>query len=139
MKSVTLNSHEVATVLDALCLFKNIYEGKDSDCKRTAYMEHFGCDCGEPLVKTKEIEELYEYISASPHMDRFGAAENRELTAARDTIGRMSIELVTTMSTILRLETENSRLKEVAEFWADKAIKSVHPRPILELDKPPKE
>jgi hypothetical protein len=88
-------------------------------------MEHFGCDCGEPLVKTKEIEELYEYISVSPHIDCFGAAENRELITARATIDI--------------LQTENNRLKEIAEFWAAKTLKLTPPSPILLLDKPKKE
>ena len=136
MKVISLNTHELATVLDALCLFKNIYEGKDADCKRTAYMEHFGCDCGEPLVKTKEIDELYEYIAQPP--DNAGECQ-RALNKLATENGRLAVELVTAMSTILRLETENHRFIEVVKFWQDKAIKLTQPSAILALDKPPKE
>jgi hypothetical protein len=34
-------------------------------------------------------------------------------------IGSTAVELVTAMSTILRLETENKRLLAVAKFWDD--------------------
>ena len=63
---VELNISELATVLDALCMFQKTYEGKDADYKRVAYMEHFGCDSGIPLLSTEEISALYERIKFSP-------------------------------------------------------------------------
>jgi|ERR1039458_2756887 hypothetical protein len=120
IKIITLNSHEVATVLDALCLFVKTYEGKDADCKRTAYMEHFGCTCGDPLVSTNEIKALHDYINMSPE--------------AADDCRQKQYELA-----IKKLTEENYRLNEAAEFWQGKVAKLILPSAILELDKPPKE